>query len=251
MEHSHFAPRFLRGSGVEIGAFKTPIPGAKPVYVDRFSEYAGEPTRAEYHGDACELPFLDNSLPYVATSHVFEHVANPLAALVEWFRVMRHDGYIYMVVPDRRRTFDHPRQLTAVTHMLDDFRDRVTQSDATHIEDFAFGVDWAMFSPATPASEAASAREALALSYRRSVAAGLEINIHFHTFESGTVVELIQTGNRERLWDGEIALVDIVELFPSSNPIGFLVIAQVKKRLAQRWNALFSRQGLRRDARKL
>ncbi|HEY5551003.1 MAG TPA: methyltransferase domain-containing protein, partial [Opitutaceae bacterium] len=147
MENTDIVPRYLAGSGVEIGAFKTPIPGIRPVYVDRFANYAGEPTHADFYGDACELPFHDSSLRYVASSHVLEHVANPFAALAEWFRVLKHGGCIYMVVPDRRRTFDHARPLTDVAHMLADFRNGTTQSDATHIDDFVHGVDWRTFSP--------------------------------------------------------------------------------------------------------
>src|SRR5471032_2472484 len=62
--------------GVEIGAFKSPIPGLapRPIYVDRFRDYAGERCLADYYGDATELPFRDNSLDYVVTSHVLEHV---------------------------------------------------------------------------------------------------------------------------------------------------------------------------------
>lgn len=105
MEHREFVSRYLTGLGVEIGAFTTPIPGIKPIYLDRFPEYAREKTLADYYGDACDLPFHDSSLNFVATSHVLEHVANPLAALVEWFRALRHDGIIYMVIPDFTKTF--------------------------------------------------------------------------------------------------------------------------------------------------
>ncbi|HUG10127.1 MAG TPA: methyltransferase domain-containing protein [Opitutaceae bacterium] len=250
MEHADLAPRYLSGAGVEIGAFKTPIPGIKPVYVDRFAVYANEPTHADYHGDACELPFHDSSLKYVASSHVLEHVANPLAALAEWFRVLEHGGCIYMVVPDRRRTFDHRRPLTEVAHMLDDYRNGTTQSDATHIDDFVYGVDWATFSPATDPANEKSARDELATTYHRSVAAGLEINIHFHTFEVSSGVALIEAGNLESLWDGAIEVVEKVEEFPSSNPNGFLVVARVHKRIGARWKALWSSKGLRADARR-
>jgi SAM-dependent methyltransferase len=250
MEHTDTAPRYLQGRGVEIGAFKTPIPGIKPVYVDRFAVYANERTHAEYYGDACDLPFHDSSLQYVASSHVLEHVANPLAALAEWFRVLEHGGCIYMVVPDRRSTFDHRRPLTEVAHMLDDYRRGTTQSDATHLDDFVYGIDWRTFSPATDPANEKGARDELAGTYRRSVAAGLEINIHFHTFETSSVIALIETGNRESIWGGTIRVVETAGEFPSSNPNGFLVIARVHKRMGARWKALWSPKGLRADARR-
>ncbi len=250
MEHSDIVPRFLSGPGIEIGAFKTPIPGIRPIYLDRFPNYAGEPTLADYYGDACELPFFDSSVPYVATSHVLEHVANPLLALSEWFRVTRHGGIIYMVIPDRRRIFDRLRPLTDPDHMLEDFRNRVTQADGTHIDDFVYGVDWAVFSPSTPAGQEKDARDRLASTYHASVRAGLEINIHFHTFESGSLVDLIGIGNREGVWNGKIKVLEVVEEFPDSNPIGFLIVAKVHKKLRARWHSLFARKGLRDNARK-
>ena len=250
MEHQELVKRYLCGAGVEIGAFKTPIPGIKPVYVDRFSSYAGEPTLADYYGDACELPFFDSSVPFVAASHVLEHVANPLLALSEWFRVTRHGGIIYLVVPDRRLTFDRARPLTDPDHMIEDYRNRVTQSDATHIDDFAYGVDWAIFSPSTPKGRELEARRELAETYHASVRAGLEINIHFHTFERASLLGLISVGNRTGVWDGRIDVLQVAEEFPDSNPIGILVVARVRKPIGARLRALVSRKGLRDDARK-
>ena len=95
-----------------------------------------------------------------------------------------------------------------------------------------------------------AARDELASLYHRSTEAGLEINIHFHTFEKGTAVELIGVGNREKLWPGRIELVEVIEAFPGSNPNGFLVVARVCKQIGARWAALFSKNGLLENARK-
>lgn len=238
---------------MEIGAFRTPIPGITPIYVDRFGHYANQPTLADYYGDACALPFHDQSLAYVATSHVIEHVANPLAAFQEWCRVLRHNGVIYMVVPDRRFTFDHPRPLTPVEHMVQDFRNRTTQVDGTHIDDFTFGVDWSLFSPATPTERVEQERADLARSYRERIAQGLEINIHFHTFEPGTMVALLEAANKVVGIPDRIRVEAVHERFPMDNPIGFLVVARVKKSQQQRAWALANpvSVALRADARRL
>lgn len=249
MEHSDFTSHYLREPGVEIGAFKTPIPGIKPTYVDRFAEYAGERTLADYYGDACELPFHDSSLHYVASSHVLEHVANPLAALKEWHRVLRPGAIIYTVVPDRRLTFDHLRPLTVPKHMLEDYHRGTTQSDGTHIDDFVFGVDWKKFSPTTPAGEEQASREQLATAYRAAVAAGLEINIHFHTFEIASLAALIALGNQHQVWAGEIEVIEQHPDFPSSNPNGFLLVARVRKPWSQRFRSLGSPHGLKKTAK--
>jgi SAM-dependent methyltransferase len=222
------------GIGTEIGAFKTPLPGIHPVYVDRFAEYANEPCLADFFGDATALPFRDDSLAYVASSHVLEHVANPIAAFAEWYRVLRPGGIIYLVVPDRRYTFDHQRPLTTVAHLVDDFERGTTQSDATHIDDFVDGVDWSTYSPATPPREVPQKKDELKSVYRTAVASGNEINIHFHVFELATVLELVTylRGYARTRFDWEIA--DRAETFPADRPDGALAVIRVKTRWLDR-----------------
>ena len=234
MEHADVVRRYLCEPGVEIGAFKSPIPGIKPIYVDRFAEFANEKTLADYYGDACDLPFEDSTLNYVASSHLIEHAANPLAALQEWYRVLRHGGIIYMVVPHRQRTFDHPRELTPPAHMIDDYRDGVTQVDGTHIEDFVFGVDWLQYSPSTLVGEIETQQRERANTYRAAIKEGKEINIHFHTFEPESMVELLTWANEVLPVSGRIELIDVIDHFPASTPNGFLVVSHVSKSLLER-----------------
>jgi SAM-dependent methyltransferase len=241
MEHLDIVPHFLAEPGVEIGAFKTPIPGIQPIYVDRFHEFAHEPTKADYYGDACALPFHDSSLRYVATSHVIEHVANPLAAIREWYRVLRHRGIIYMVVPDRRMTWDQPRPLTPVEHSVEDFRRGVTQVDGTHIDDFAFGVDWSRFSPDTPAHAVEAERRAMADRFHTAIADGKEINIHFHTYEPDSMARLVALADTALGIPGRISVERVIPDFPTSDPVGFLVVARVRKSLRERIHAVLAR----------
>ncbi len=230
MEHLDLVEGLLVSPGVEIGAFKTPIPGITPVYVDRFSDYANEPTMAEYFGDAADLPFVDSSLNYVATSHVIEHVANPLSAFLEWYRVLRDGGIIYMVVPNRLAVFDRSRALTPVDHMVEDFQNQVTQCDGTHIHDFVNNVEWHEFSPATAKSNVAKEREKLLKAYENAIASGSEVNIHFHTFEPDSMAELIHRANGVLPLQGGSFQVERAEVpFPKSQPNGFLVVARVRK----------------------
>lgn len=233
MNHREKISRWIRPGavGVEIGAFKSPLPGFSPppFYVDCFDEFGGEKVHADYFGHACALPFRDDSLDYVVTSHVLEHVANPIAAFAEWHRVLRHGGIVYLLVPDRRYTWDRPRRLTPVSHLLEDFERGTTACDATHIDDFVFGVDWVAYSPGTPASSVDAERAARALGMHDAVAREEEINIHFHTFEPANVLELfarLRTWPRAR-FDWEI--VDQAERFPAENPIGLLVVARITK----------------------
>ena len=218
-------------TGAEIGPGASPVPGLepRPIYVDCFKSFGAAPNLADYYGHAGALPFHDHSLDYVVASHVLEHVANPIAALAEWHRVIRPGGLIYLVVPDRRRTWDHPRALTPVTHLLDDFIRRTTACDATHIDEFAQGIDWSQFNPATPTAEIPAARLSLAHGMHAAVGRGEDINIHFHTFEPANLRALLAAlaaWPPLRLgWE----FADFAENFPASCPNGLLAILRVHK----------------------
>lgn len=257
LDHADLVPHYLRGRGVEIGAFKTPIPGIRPIYVDRFTHYAGEPSGAQYFGDADQLPVHDASLDYVASSHLIEHSANPIAAFKEWCRVLKDRGIIYMVVPHRKLTFDHTRPLTTVEHMVEDFHLNTTQVDGTHIDDFSLGIDWKMFSPSTSADRGTEERLKLAAEYRANIAAGREINIHFHTFEPAQMNTLIAASNALPI-GGHLEILRTEHLFSRSRPDGFLIIARVLKPGAPvsrswkwPWQRLAAGDVLLPDARKM
>jgi SAM-dependent methyltransferase len=238
-----------RDFGVEVGAFKTPVPGIRPFYVDRFAEYAHERVLADYFGDLCGLPFRDDSLDYVVASHVIEHVANPVKALWECARVVRHGGMVYLVVPDRRFTFDHTRALTPPEHMIADFDRGTRDSDPTHIADFLDGLDWSRWNPnATPEANAAL-REQLRVTYTAATAAGSDINIHFHTFEQESFTRLIALMNPHPRRPCRFEIVDRAECFPQSRGDGFLFVLRVHKPLARRIAGLLFRLRAGADAR--
>jgi 2-polyprenyl-3-methyl-5-hydroxy-6-metoxy-1,4-benzoquinol methylase len=82
-------------------------------------------------------PFANNEgYDFVCSSHVIEHMANPLKALHEWMRVIKPGGIIYIGVPDKRHTFDHRRQRTSLAHLIDDYNKDVDQTDPTHVTEF-------------------------------------------------------------------------------------------------------------------
>lgn len=218
-------------TGVEIGPGVAPIAGfdPAPIYVDCFKDFGPEPCRADYYGDACSLPFHSNSLDYVASSHVLEHVANPVTALAEWYRVLRPGGIIYLVVPDRRATWDRARELTTVEHILDDYVHGTTASDATHIDEFLDRVNWSEWQPSVAPDEIPARRAEMRHVFHGSVAAGLPINIHFHTFEPANLRELFETLRTwpKRRFNWEI--VDEAEYFPACTPNGVFVAVRVHK----------------------
>ena len=139
----HLLRFFNNKCGVVIGGhlrwhFKSLIETAEEVInVDSCPSNLEGRTEVDYVTDAANLSFaLDGSQDFVCSSHVLEHLANPLKAIGEWKRVIKEEGIIYVGVPDKRYIFDHKRQRTPLSHLIDDFEKGVDQTDKTHISDF-------------------------------------------------------------------------------------------------------------------
>lgn len=179
--------------GLEIGAHQLPFAGLAPFYTDLVALYAGSAGRVDFISDARALPLANATLDYLCSSHVLEHLADPIAALHEWHRVLRPGGNLYLVVPDRRFTFDEPRAVTPSEHLLQDFAEGATfERNAPHIDEFVFQTDWARLHPEIPAGQRAEQQRRVRDGYRRDLAAGKSIDIHFHTFTPESVDRLLQ-----------------------------------------------------------
>lgn len=90
----------------------------------------------QYIGEATDLSFIpDSKYEFIISSHCLEHTANPLKAIKEWLRVIKKDGYIIIVVPNKDYTFDHKRKITEFSHLLDDYQNNRGEDDFTHLEE--------------------------------------------------------------------------------------------------------------------
>lgn len=84
---------------------------------------------------SCLSCIKDASYDYVLSSHCIEHLANPLECLIEWRRVLKHDGLILLAVPHKDGTFDHKRPVTSLQHLICDFENRISEDDLTHLDE--------------------------------------------------------------------------------------------------------------------
>lgn len=75
----------------------------------------------------------DRSYDFVLSSHVLEHLSNPLKALVEWNRILRTGGIIVSYVPHRDLTYDHLRPVTSLSHILADYASNIPEGDVRHL----------------------------------------------------------------------------------------------------------------------
>lgn len=70
---------------------------------------------------------------FVLSSHMLEHAANPIRALLEWKRLLLPGGMLVLLLPDRRYTFDHQRPVTTMHHLIADFETDMQETDLTHL----------------------------------------------------------------------------------------------------------------------
>jgi SAM-dependent methyltransferase len=150
----HVRPYFEGRIGMEFGG-PSSIFSAKrllPVYsiaqrVDyfNFSEHTiwtsrNKEANASYGARKCTVAeasspasVCDASYDFVLASHVLEHLANPLQALLEWKRILHSGGVVLIVVPNKSDTFDHRRPFSTFEHIKEDYRNSVTEDDLTHL----------------------------------------------------------------------------------------------------------------------
>ena len=191
MLHTQLPPNAL---GVEIGAHARPVEGLTPYYTDAVADFAGTAGRVDFLSDGTALPIADGTLDYLCSSHVLEHLPDPLAALHEWHRVLRPGGWLYLVVPDQRYTFDHPRPTTTSAHLLEDFhRGRTAATSLEHVDEFIYQTDWSLLHPEVPAAERPARQLAARNRYLHDVRQGRPIDIHFHTFTPGSLLEALES----------------------------------------------------------
>ena len=80
-----------------------------------------------------EIP--DGTYDCVLPCHSLEHIANPVKAMCEWRRVLRKDGFMLLVLPNKQHTFDWRRPVTTLEHMIQDYRNDTGENDLTHLEE--------------------------------------------------------------------------------------------------------------------
>ncbi len=136
---SQIVHKYLDGlNGIEIGASSQ-----NPFGLEKTGAYANvdfkadhgthwqmnkslEPAKVNIVASGDDLPFKDESLDYVVSSHAIEHFFDPIKTIKEWFRVVKKGSYVIMIVPHKQRTFDKLRDITQAQELLDRHSGKLT-----------------------------------------------------------------------------------------------------------------------------
>ena len=101
-----------------------------------FHFHPAKPPGRQFLREAYALTGIaEASYDAVLSSHCLEHLANPLAALREWRRIVRPGGHLLLALPDPARTFDHRRPVTKLAHLVSDYKKQTSEDDLTHLEE--------------------------------------------------------------------------------------------------------------------
>lgn len=93
-----------------------------------------KPKGQQFIAEATDMKAISSgSYDFVLSSHVLEHTANPILALMEWIRVLKDDGVLVLILPHKDGTFDHRRPVTTLSHMQEDYDAGVGEDDMTHL----------------------------------------------------------------------------------------------------------------------
>jgi SAM-dependent methyltransferase len=82
-----------------------------------------EPAAVDIWAFGDRIPVPDQSEDFVLSSHVLEHLPNAIGAFLEWDRIVRDGGYIFMIIPLKGALpADEGRELTPLSHFIECYR---------------------------------------------------------------------------------------------------------------------------------
>jgi glycosyltransferase involved in cell wall biosynthesis/SAM-dependent methyltransferase len=136
-EHA-LAHQLLDGlTGLEIGAAahnpfglrsrNVALPEANEFYAEHSRGEIIVPAAVDIWAPGDNIPVPDRSEDFVISSHLVEHLPNLIAAFIEWDRILRDGGYVFMIVPLKGALpADNSRELTPLSHFVEDYNQKIT-----------------------------------------------------------------------------------------------------------------------------
>lgn len=144
-----FLLKNLRGRGIEFGPGCSPLP-IPPIcdvfYADQYDDSTSGPANTylknlEFIPCALSMSMMDmstiedQSLDFILSSHVLEHVPITIKAIKSGLTKLKSGGLFSFSIPHRDLTFDNLRTLTPLSHFIADYTDYRAERDVLHVVD--------------------------------------------------------------------------------------------------------------------
>lgn len=105
----HCTREYCTGNGIDVASGGDPVvPWAisLDLPVDEYCYYTGQPDphneKFQWRGYATDLPFKDETLDWVYSSHLLEDYLHWGPVLKEWVRVLKPGGNLIVLIPDMK-----------------------------------------------------------------------------------------------------------------------------------------------------
>lgn len=86
--------------------------------------------------EGVQMGIIDsNSYDFLLSCNNLEHIANPIAAMLEWKRVIKANATMLIILPRKEVNFDHRRSFTTIEHLVQDYENKTGEDDLTHLEE--------------------------------------------------------------------------------------------------------------------
>lgn len=155
---SPLAHKWLDGlSGLEIGPSTHNPYGLKTRnvglggegYTQEQLSLTGEVAPIDICAEASAIPLPSESEDFILASHVIEHCPDVIKTLLEWYRIVKPEKYLFLVVPHRDAApSDRGKPLTEWDHVVQDYMRHATPDSEPEGKSFLY-CHYHVFSPSS------------------------------------------------------------------------------------------------------
>ncbi len=137
MNRQQLTDKYLKPGqlGLEIAGLHNPWPvpnGSFAIQLD----IKDTPELRDQYPEMCHKPFTkvhvlddgnylkaiaDNSMDFLLSSHVLEHMLDVITSIKNWLRVVKPGGHVLMAIPEMTQTFDKDRVPTTFEHVFSEW----------------------------------------------------------------------------------------------------------------------------------
>jgi SAM-dependent methyltransferase len=152
---STISQHYIKGHGVEIGAFHNPF----PIHFNKCTiDYVDTKTKEELRLNFPEINFnttfvvetnmiddgevlskiKNETYDFLISSHQLEHCMSPITAIENQLRVVKKGGTLFYAIPNKYKTFDKNRPVTCFEKLEDHYAHDIRMKESYSQEEQAY-----------------------------------------------------------------------------------------------------------------
>jgi len=117
-------------------------------YTDEYNYYDNKRGKIIVNDAVNIYNVKDETYDFCFSSHVLEHIANPLKAINEWLRIIKKGGYIIIIVPEKSVCFDHKRNYSVFSTLFLQYEKNIGEDDLSTLPEILKNHDLSLDPPA-------------------------------------------------------------------------------------------------------